>query len=246
MRLADDARTPVRLFVRSRRSWMALILTAALCACVPLVGAFLFPAPSEGVQGGILYVPGWRFLAVGVTFGPILFSHSPFGEMETATGKNWRRVELVVLLVNICTCITMFTVTCWLTFDGSTALLILRGIIGWMGTALVSGRIMGWKAGWVGPLAVLPMVLYWGHGDTGYRWWEFTSLPPDSPGSWAVAGCLAAAGAVAYLFNTWGWRHLTNPVRRWISPSTKNSDTHEGESVDPCRPDDVGVTDRTM
>ncbi|MFF5230962.1 hypothetical protein [Dactylosporangium sp. NPDC000521] len=196
---------------------MALVLTAVLCACVPLVGAFLFPAPSEGVRGGILGVPGWRFLAVGVTFGPILFSQSPFGEMEAATGKNWRQVELLVLLVNIVACVTLFTVTCWVTFNGPTALLILRGIVGWMGIALASGRILGWKAGWVGPLAVLPVVVYWGHGSTGYRWWDFTSLPPANPGSWVVVGCLAAFGATTYVFSKWRWRHLTNLVRRRIA-----------------------------
>jgi hypothetical protein len=134
--------------------------------------------------------------------------------MEAAAGRNWRRTERAVLLVNTVVCVTMFTVTCWIVFDAQTALLVLRGIAGWMGITLISGRITGWKTAWVGPLAVLPMVIYWGHGQTGYRWWEFTSLPSGDLGSWAVAGCIAAGGAVAYLFSEWGWRHLTNPVRQ--------------------------------
>lgn len=217
MRLADNPCSPIRLYLRSRRSWMPLILTAALCACVPLVGAFLFPAPSAGVRGGMLYVPGWRFLTVGVAFGPALFCHSPFGEMEAATGKNWRRAELAVLLVNAVLCAMMFTATCWIVFDGTTALLILRGIIGWMGIALISGRILGWRAAWVGPLAVLPVVIYWGHGGIGYRWWEFTSLPPGDLGSWSVAGGTAIGGAVACLFSKWGWYHLASRFRRRTS-----------------------------
>lgn len=212
---------------------MALVLTAALCACVPFVGAYLLPAPSGYVHGGVVSLPAWHLLSLGVAFGPVVLCHSPFGEMEVATGKRWRRVEAAVLLGTAVVCLAMFTVICWTVFDGPTALLILRGTVGWMGLALVGGRIAGWRVAWVGPAAVWPVAMCWGHTETGCRWWEFTSLPAGDPGSWAVAGCLAAVGALAYLFS--GWHRGRSSSRRAATRTCSSTVTSAPRSADYAR-----------
>lgn len=200
-----DPYDPLRLYVRSRRVWMSFALTAALCAILPVAGAFLIPMPSESADGGVALVPAWRVLAVGVTFGPVLFCHSPFGEMETATGRNWRRTEMVVLIVNSLVCTTMFTATCLIVFGGDLAMLVLRGIIGWMGIALLTGKLLGWRMAWVGPFAVLPILIFWGYQYPAYRWWEFTARPIGDLVAWAVVAALAGLGTVAYVCNSWRW-----------------------------------------
>ncbi|MEV6522258.1 hypothetical protein AB0M43_09980 [Longispora sp. NPDC051575] len=191
-----------------------MALTGALCAVLPFVGSIMFSVPAAG-DSGVASVPGWRIIAAGATFGPVLFCHSPFGEMESATGRNWRRVQLGVLALNATACSLLFFLTSLMVFGGPMALLVLRGIIGWMGTALLAARLLGWRAAWVGPLALLPIMIFWGtEGPQQYAWWEFTARPIDDPAAWVTAAGLLALGAGAHLVDRWRWRAAVTFLRR--------------------------------
>lgn len=216
---ADDPH-PLLLYLHSRRIWAAVALTVALCAAVLLIGAIEVSVPASGADSGFHPVPTWRILAAGVTFGPVLSCHSPFGELEAAT-HGWRNVQAAVLLVHLVLAAALFVATCLVAFGGTLALLTLRGIIGWTGVALIAGRIFGWRLAWVGPLTLLPVMLFWGLAEEPhYQWWEFTARQVDDPAAWMVAGVLLAAGIAAWGVGPWQrrrwatwWRGRRNPFR---------------------------------
>ncbi|MEU5941041.1 hypothetical protein ABZ807_18020 [Micromonospora sp. NPDC047548] len=229
---------PLRLYAQSRRIWTGAALTAVLCALLPFIGAFLVPVPSEGADGGVALVPAWRILAVAVAFGPVLSCHSPFGEMEAATGRNWRRTQAGVLTVNATVCALLFTATCWVLFGGSLAVLVLRGILGWLGISLLAGRLLSWKLAWVGPLAVLPLMIFWGFEQSGFRWWEFTARPIDDLRAWMLTTGLAAAGVAAYAASSWRWRALVSLLRGVRRPP---AEAHR----DPARDEELVPVERS-
>lgn len=201
---------PVWLYLRSRRTLTGIALTLVLCGLLPLVGMLTVPFPSEGSGTGTAVVPAWRVLAAGVTFGVVPFCQSPFGEMEAATGRNWRRTEMVVLVASATVCTVLFTLTCALALGETQALLTLRGTIGWMAIAVLTGRILSWRIAGIGPLLILPLMIFWGVDELPhYHWWEFTARPAGDQTAWLTVAGLAAIGALSCTFDRWRWLPLT-------------------------------------
>lgn len=148
-------------------------------------------------------VPTWRLLAVIVAATPVIACASPFGEMEDALGSAWRRAELVFLCGNVLVCFSVLIVATAEFLGNEAALFFARGYAGWLGLALVSWRLFGARKAWIGPLATLPLITFWGYDRDHFRPWEFSAAPLDRWAPWGVAFGLLAAGVLSRLATPW-------------------------------------------
>jgi hypothetical protein len=212
LRVSDEP-SPLRLFIRSRRVPAGLILTGILCLLVPLIGHTVLPMPTSGTESGTVAVPAWRLVAVAIALVPAICCQSPFGEGEAACGHHWRRLRTLVLAVYSTGSAVLLTVICWIAFGDAIAVAVLRGFIGWWGFSALTGRLLGWRLAWAGPLAALPLLIFWGFSLEGPRWWEFTARPAGDGPAWAVAIALLAVGVLAYEADPWRRQQLRAVLR---------------------------------
>jgi hypothetical protein len=180
---------------------------------IPLVGRTLLQMPTSGTDDGTVVVPAWRLVAVAIAFAPALCCQSPFGEIEDACGHDWRQLRTRVLATYSIGSAILLTAICWVAFSDEIAVAVLRGFIGWWGISVLSGRLLGWRLSWAGPLATLPVLIFWGSGQSGPRWWEFTARPAIDGPAWALATALLAVGVLAYTANTWRRHQLRAALR---------------------------------
>jgi len=150
-------------------------------------------------------LPLWRLLAMGVGILPALGLHSSLGELENmATPEHRRAQNRYLLLVIVVTQALLIGVAA----PGQPAdvlVTMLRSAPGWIGLALLSGRLWGWRLSWVAPIVVLCALTYWGGGDgpDDFAWWEFSARSYSDGRTAVLAVALGLVGAAAYSLTPW-------------------------------------------
>lgn len=196
---------PLIAVAQARRAGSALAVTLVL-ALITVWWGFAtasLPSASPGAR-----IPLYRFMAMGTAIVPVLALYSPLHDLEgPATDQYWR-TERVYLALMAATSSVVYLALASITLPATTLVLVGRSIFGWIGLALVSGRVLGWRLAWVLPVATIFVLLYWGSVDHGYgyRWWEFSARPHDDIAALLVSVVLLAAGAAAMWATPWRLR----------------------------------------
>ncbi len=200
-----------RVFGSTRRVWTALAFAAVLSVAAAWAGLRTAPVPAMDSDGAT--VPMWRLLAMGVSVLPALGLHSNLRHLEEAATAHHRRAERYYLGGLSIACVGMFLAVASLGMQGSVLVIVARSALAWLGLALMSGRVLGWRLAWVLPVVVLSALVYWG-GSAGdgedWAWWEFSARPGDDVPSLLLSAGLLACGLVAYAATPWRRKRLAD------------------------------------
>jgi hypothetical protein len=204
-------------FFMVRRGWAPLLVAVLLGALASLIGAYQAPVPAA-LETGTATVPLWRVLAMGAAVLPVLALHSPLADLEAAATVRQARMERDYLIGIACAVMVLYFSAAATTLHPLLLAIMLRSVPGWLGLALVSGRLFGSRLAWIGPLIAICVMTYWGNGsaDGGYAWWEFSALPHDD-----LAGLLVSIG----LLGIGVWFHWAAPQWRWRRRRLNPSET---------------------
>ncbi|MBP5938361.1 hypothetical protein [Streptomyces acidiscabies] len=140
---------------------------------------------------------------------------SAMNSLEETAAKGFRRVE-ISYLVGAVTAASLLLVTAEaLVSPMDTVLLLLRGLVIWVGLALLSGRIWGWRFSWILPLVTLFPLTYWQTDSLGrLRWWAWTDQPGHSIPCWGIAVASLLTGGAAMALTPWRITRLRRAFRR--------------------------------
>ncbi|MFJ8113156.1 hypothetical protein [Streptomyces sp. NPDC096132] len=169
--MVDLVRAPAGVY----RIWRT-VLAAAVLGLVghPLKGEVLaVPSLAEGTAAPI---PAWTLLSAFAAVLPCLCLHGPMGELEAMGAKVYERRRMArFALVVLAACLVHLAVLN-LSVTGRTVAAVALALPGWLGIALLSGRVFGWRQSWLLPAVYLAVVGSVGAKDPqGHAvWWDFT------------------------------------------------------------------------
>lgn len=202
--------SPVRQFAAVRRAWGALALAVLLGALSAWIGLLELPVPAAAAGGST--IPVWQLLGVAVGAAPVLALHSHARDLEARTDVH-RRTEHRYLAGLTAACFGAHLALAALTLPAANTGVLARALLGWLGVALVSGRVLGWRSGWVLPAVVMSVLSFWGPAGGGHSWWEFTAQPLHDVPSLLLAVLLLATGLAAHALTPWRLSPLTHQAR---------------------------------
>ncbi|TXS44258.1 hypothetical protein [Streptomyces sp. t39] len=141
---------------------------------------------------------------------PVLSLHSRMAALEAVGTTRFHRGRALRLSILWAMSMTIFLGTCAMSVEGRVLEVMAGALPGWTGLGLLSGRMFGWRQGWILPALVLLLVSYWSVQDiTGsYPWWDFTRSPLEQPTSLGMSLGLLAVGIAAYRMTPWRLRRL--------------------------------------
>lgn len=210
--LKREAVGPI-IFLRSRRTVSGTVVVCLIALCLIIMGSDEFASPTVASEG-VEKIPIWRFLVAATAIVPALLLHSPFGEIESVRGREVRRFEHFYLSGLAFTFLVMIVVASTLTSGWQVGLISGRGFVGWLGIALISGRIFGWRLSWCIPSIMMLIFIYWGQiGHGQYYWWEFSARPVADAISLGLAVSILIVGSLAYWLDQWRLRVVRSKVR---------------------------------
>jgi hypothetical protein len=200
-------------FVSVRRGWAALGLIAILGVLTSFFGLRMASVPSAVEHHGAT-VPMWRILAMGVGVTPVLSLHSGLRQLEETASRHHRRTESLYAAILSLVGIGGYLLCCSMTLPLSVTLVAARASTAWLGLAILSGRIFGWRFAWIVPAVVSCVLTYWGGGGTHgpYAWLAHRPAPEDGP-SLLLSVLLLAIGMVVYTVTPWRWCWLIGRLR---------------------------------
>jgi len=143
-------------------------------------------------------------LGAGVV--PALALHSELGSLEEARTARLVHLQRCYLLLLSCVCAALFLALAALSLQPADVAVMARSLAAWLGLALLSGRVLGWRLAWVLPVLTLCVLVYWGGSAAQvdpFDWWEFSARPAGDVPSLVVSAALLASGMLAYFFSAW-------------------------------------------
>lgn len=196
-------RSVLLIFARSRRVFVLLGMSMLVSILVILFGGFLIGAPSAARGGTAIPLVRLSSFAPGVL--AVLVLTSQLRSLEAAAGAAVRWLETLTLLAVFVAASLLLLIGSVISVGLEIVPLISRALLAWLGLALISGRIFGWRTCWLLPGVVLCVLIYWGYdsGVGAHRWWEFTATGPESVSSALLSGALLGAGLLAYSCTPW-------------------------------------------
>ncbi len=193
-----------------RRPGGVLLMVLLSGLSVAWLGDTLTPLPTAaGAQSP--GTPSWRMLAMFAGVLPVLSLHSRMAELEAVGTTRFYRGRALRLTTLWAVSTVIFLGSCAVSAEGRVLEVMAGALPGWTGLALLSGRVCGWRQGWIFPALVLLLVSYWGVQDeTGsYPWWDFTRSPLlEQPTSLGMSVGLLTVGIAAYWMTPWRLRTL--------------------------------------
>ncbi len=194
--------------VRRPGSVLLLVLFSGLA--VVWLGDRVAPLPTVA-SAQAAGTPSWRMLAMFAGVLPVLSLHSRMAELEAVGTTRFHRRRALRLTTLWATSMVAFLGICAVSAEGRVLEVMAGALPGWTGLGLLSGRLLGWRQGWILPALVLCAVGYWGvqDGTGSYPWWDFTRSPVvDRPMGLGISLGLLAAGVMAYWTTPWRLRRL--------------------------------------
>ncbi len=191
------------IFARSRRVFVLLAMSMLVSILVIVFGGFLIGAPSAARGGTAIPLVRLSSFAPGVL--AVLVLTSQLRNLEAAAGAAVRRLETLTLLAVFVAASLLFLTGSVISAGLQIVPLISRALLAWLGLALISGRIFGWRTCWLLPGVVLCVLIYWGFDSVvgAYRWWEFTATGTESVSSSVLSVALLVGGLLAYAWTPW-------------------------------------------
>ncbi|MDP9793614.1 hypothetical protein J2S43_002126 [Catenuloplanes nepalensis] len=204
--------SPMRAFIAARLGWGALAACAVLGLLTAAIGGQDAPIPTA-LENGTAVVPMWRLFAMGAGVVPVLGLYSRLHDLELP-GDPLRRAQHRYLAAIVVLCAATYLAIAAAGLHPLVLLMIARSLPGWLGLALISGRLFGWRLAWIAPVLASIVLNYWGSGEVPgtYRWWEFTARPHDDPTAAGISLVLGAAGLLGYLITPWHLRRAGRPA----------------------------------
>lgn len=203
-------------FMVRKGKWL-IGVAVSVAAVTALIGEMTASLPAADASGGG-DIPMWRMLGMSSALLAVSTLNQPLGELEDAAGQAWHRVRGLVLAAVFLGSSLLFLAGAWIAAGSEIVPLVARAQFGWLGIALLSGRILGQRLAWAGPCLFLAIAVYWGYAtDSGPRWWEFTALPPgNSAGAFTAFG-IFVAGVAAFIATPWRTKRLRSLLffRSW-------------------------------
>ncbi|MFD9466616.1 hypothetical protein [Streptomyces sp. NPDC060027] len=142
---------------------------------------------------------------------PVLSLHSRMAALEAVGTTRFHRGRALRLTILWAVSMAIFLGTCAISVEGRVLEVMAGALPGWTGLGLLSGRMFGWRQGWILPVLVLLLVSYWSiqDGTGSYPRWDFTRSPVvDQPTSLGMSLGLLAVGIAAYRMTPWRLRSL--------------------------------------
>lgn len=216
---------PVARFDRSaawrfflvRRGWVPLLIAVLFGGLAAWVGSYQAPVPAA-LETGTATIPLWRVLAMGAAVLPVLSLHSPLADLEAAVTGRQAHMEGCYLVGISCAVAVLYCAVAAITLHPLLLAVMVRSMLGWLGLALVAGRLFGPRLAWIGPSVATCVLSYWGRSGPGggYAWWEFSARPHDDLAGLSVSAGLLGLGT---LF------HWAAPRSRWRRRRLNPSET---------------------
>ncbi len=189
-RLAAIARL-AWLHLRSRRGPAA---TAALAACAVALRAVLHWQLTSG-GAGAQQIP--MIIEAGAAVVIAVTTHSPFGEVERATGRwlPYLRLGAVLALTGVAIGLLQLGVT-GASLNGGV-LTLARNVIGVTGIGLLASLVTGGLLAWILPLGYVGFAEY-ALAEAWRNPWTWPVRPPTDRGAWICAVLVFAVGLLAF------------------------------------------------
>lgn len=198
--------------VRRPGSVLLVVLLSGLA--VAWLGDRLAPLPTvAGAQTA--GTPSWRMLAMFAGVLPVLSLHSRMAALEAVGTTRFHRGRALRLTMLWATSMAVFLGVCAMSVEGRVMEVMAGALPGWTGLGLLSGRLFGWRQGWILPALVLLLISYWSvqDGTGSYPWWDFTRSPVvEQPMGIGISLGLLAVGITAYRMTPWRLRGLLRRV----------------------------------
>jgi hypothetical protein len=153
----------------------------------------------------------WRLLAMSLGVLPTLAMHSELDSLEDSSHSTARSTLAFYFFPFTLLLCTVYLTLATIGLSLSTAAIIARSIPGWLGLALIGGRVLGWRLSWVFPAGATCFLVYWGGNGPGvYSWWEFSARPYNDLPAAIVSLLLLLIGILAYWVTPWRVYALRN------------------------------------
>lgn len=206
--------SPYMVLISSRRGWTSLAVAIFLGTATASVGILEASVPTASEEGAST-LPLWRVLAMGVAVLPAIGLHSHLFRLEEVGTDIQRCVERRYTIGLALACASSYVLLASLSLQPSLLAVVSRSLAGWLGIALISGRLLGWRLAWILPLAILFIMAYWGGTSTPgrYVWWDFTARPYNDLASLLLTACLFGGGLIAYWATPWRRKYLASIKR---------------------------------
>ncbi|MEJ8641943.1 hypothetical protein WKI68_11640 [Streptomyces sp. MS1.HAVA.3] len=199
-------------YLRVHQTRVLLIGFALAVIASAFFGAARLALPSAA---GIVDVPFRREIPVVYASLAIGSLHGQMNTFESMASRSLRSTEFRYLLLTASLAVLVAGLSEALFSSPLMALQAMRATLGWLGLAILSGRLWTWRLSWILPTVSIFPLVYYGHGPSGYVfWWDWTSRPGDDPASWGVALGLLAIGSVARWLTPWRILAVRSSLRR--------------------------------
>lgn len=185
--------TGLTLFLRSRQVPAVLLTLVALAAAGRAVGGWTFRVGSSEP----LSVPFATLLPLLQVSALASIVVSVQATAERTAARRVGTVQLAVLAAALGLALLLNLWSAAHLTGPSTVLSCNRNLLGYLGLALVSARLLGTGLLWVGPLATAVLALTAGRFDGPSRAWAWVIQPDGDRVALAVSVLLLGAGAVA-------------------------------------------------
>lgn len=203
--LADAA----RYAATHRLGWTAAVIVFAA------LGSYF-------VRGVELVIPSTHVSHLFISFIPLLLAgvvtnalSTPMDDWEATAGRRQTSAAVCTVLA-----LTLLSTLCLLGYglvvtNMAAALVSVRALAIWLGTALIGGRALGWRLSWVLPLLTLLPLTFWSADSLGrVRWWDWVREPADSTPLLITAVASVAVGMWFCWLTRWRMRRIRTA---WMS-----------------------------
>jgi hypothetical protein len=210
----DDQRDLLVAQLRVRGAAAAAAAIAVLGVCVAWFGDKAIGIPAATHDGGGS-MPLWHPLSLAGATIPVLASYSTLEDLEVAAAKPLARFRYLYLVASGCLSGIVLILSS-LSLDRSPYWLMAESTLGWLGMALISGRVLGLRLSWALPLLACVVIEYF-QVPTPLSWWALAETGSVPWRSLLISACVLAAGCLSVWLTPWRLNRLRRYTLRTVA-----------------------------
>ncbi|MFD5471199.1 hypothetical protein [Streptomyces sp. NPDC127105] len=200
-------------YLRAHRFRGIAVGWAVVIACDVALGSTPLDFPFSG--GGSSATPLRHEIPLALAVIAVGGLGSAMDSLEETAANGFRRAEVSCLVGAVSVAAVLLVAAEAFVSPMGTVLLVLRGLLIWVGLALLSGRVWGWRLSWILPLVTLFPLTYWQVDGLGrFRWWDWTDQPGYSLPCWGIAIGSLLVGGGAMALTPWRVNRLRRAFQR--------------------------------
>jgi hypothetical protein len=206
---------PAGLYARAHRLHLVIFALISIPLAELLLGSFNLVVP--GARSSVTF----RSIAPTVVVSLIIGNcQTPLSEWEDAASQTARAVYESYLAATLLVGAATTLASQLILNDHATAVIVARCYLMSAALALVSARLLGWRKGWVLPLASLFPLLEFKLDSTGRdRWWDWSGQPPGAVSCWVLVVASLLTATLAVLLTPHRIAYARPGVRQLLSRS---------------------------